>query len=249
MAPSLDPQSRTGRAVAALGLVASLALASPPTWARTVDRVIYLFDSPETGGVGSPRPVFERELAFEARIEAATTNEPLLDPRGFYAARHVRAALDRHIATDLLAHLPIEEDRTQRLAPHLCDTLSRPPDADDLDNRVRLARAVLAQRMRGSANLRAALDAEGLNEVELLRLLRREAQAARYLDLMVTPMLAPSDSELRDRLKSSGNPSQGRPFEQARCDLRRWVIGQRLATALGSFLHSSRPRIHLPRIP
>ncbi len=103
--------------------------------------------------------------------------------------------------------------------------------------------------MRGSVNLRDALVVEGLNETELQRLLRREAQAARYLDVMVTPMLAPSDAELRELLKSSGNPFHGRPFEQARCDLRRWVIGQRLSTALASFLQSSRQRVHLRRVP
>ncbi len=249
MTPAPGPRPARARWLAAAAAMLVIGLAALTASARVVDRVVYLFDAPETGGPSTPRPIFERELAFEARIEAAASNEPLLDGRGLYAVRHVRAALDRHIATDLLAHLPVEADRAQRLAPHPCDTLSRPPDTEDMENRIRLARAVLTQRVGGSANLRAALTAEGLNDVELQRLLRREARASLYLDLMVTPMLAPTDSELREVLRSTGNPFHGRPFDQARCDLRRWVIGQRLATALSSFLQSSRQRLQLRRVP
>lgn len=216
---------------------------------EVIDRVLYVFEAPETGGAGSPRTIYERELAFEARIEALAVGEPLLDASGAYASRHLRAALDRHIATDLLSHLPVESERERRLEVHACDAAVRPPDAEDLENRVRLARAVLSQRVKGSANLRAALEAEGLNEYELQRFLRREAAAARYLDLMITPMLAPNDAELRELLRSSGNPFHGKPFDKVRCDLRRWVIGQRLGAALGAFLPSSRTRVRLRRVP
>ena len=61
--------------------------------------------------------------------------------------------------------------------------------------------------------------------------------------------LAPGQAELREVLKSSGHPFHGRPFEQARCDVRRWVIGQRLTSALGSFLQSSRQRVQLRLVP
>lgn len=238
------------RRLRALAAAACCAAALAPAAARAtiIDRVLYIFEAPETGGAAAPRTVFERELAFEARIEAAAAGEPLLDAGGSYAARHLRGALDRHIATDLLAHLPVEAERDRRLGVHPCDVATRPPDAEDLENRMRLARAVLSQRVKGSANLRAAQEAEGLNDYELQRLLRREALAARYLDLMVTPMLAPSDAELRELLRSSGNPFHGKPFDKARCDLRRWVIGQRLGAALGAFLQSSRARVRLRRV-
>lgn len=234
-------------------LLASITASRPASsQAEVIDRVIYVFESPETGGAAKPRVIFERELAFEAHLEALATGEPLLDASGFYAARHLRAALDRHIATDLLAHLPVDRaERGERtLAPHACDAAARrPTSGDDTENRIQLAWAVLALRVKGTDNLRAAVKADGLNDVELRRMLRREALAARYLDLMIAPMLAPTDAELRELLRGSGTPFRGKPFEQVRCDLRRWVIGQRLAAALGAFLQSSRPRIRLRRVP
>jgi hypothetical protein len=234
-------------------LVFAAVLASRPAASQgeVVDRVLYVFDSPETGGAAVPRVIFERELAFEARLEALASGEPLLDASGVYAARHLRAALDRHIATDLLAHLPVDHpgNRERPLAPHPCDLARRAPGADDTENRIQLAWAVLALRVKGTDNLRAAVKAEGLNDYELRRMLRREALASRYLDLMVTPMLAPSDAELRELLRGSGTPFRGKPFDEVRCDLRRWVIGQRLSAALTAFLQSSRSRVRLRRVP
>ena len=221
-----------------------------PGHAGVIDRVIYIFEAPETGGAATPRVIFERELAFEARLEALAASEPLLDAGGLYAARHIRAALDRHVATDLLAHLPVDgAGRAERkLALHPCDAPHRPAGGDDIEHRIQLARAVLALRVKGSANLRAALDAEGLNDYEFRRMLRREALAARYIDLMIAPMLDPSDSELRELLRATGTPYRGKPFDEVRCDLRRWVMGQRLAVALNTFLQSSRPRVRLRRV-
>ena len=66
MTPALGPRRARARwlATAALLVVGLVALSAS---ARVVDRVIYLFDAPETGGPSTPRPIFERELAFEAR--------------------------------------------------------------------------------------------------------------------------------------------------------------------------------------
>jgi hypothetical protein len=228
-------------------LLAMVSLLAPrAVRGEVVDRVVYVFHAPETGGPLSPRAIFERELAFEARVEALAAAEPLIDETGHYAARHLRAALDRHVATELLAHLPVERSKT--LAQHDCDGPARPNDEDDIARRVLLARAVLTARVRGAESLRAAAEAEGLSEAEVARLLRREALAARYLDVMVTPMLAPNDAELRELHRATANPFRARPFEAARCDMRRWVIGQRLSAALLSFLQSSRVRVHLRRV-
>jgi hypothetical protein len=242
-----------------LGLLLSLLLVASlaPAHARgaeTVDRVIYLFEAPETGGASTPRQIFERELALEARIEALAAGEPLLNARGQYAARHIRAALDRHIATDLLAHLPVDTAGRgdKKLPVHPCEAPFRAQDGDDLENRMQLARAVLTLRIRGPNNrdnsLRGAVDAEGLNDFEFRRILRREALAARYLDMMVAPMLEPSDSELRELLRAAGNPFRGKEFDKVRCELRRWVLNQRLSAALSAFLQSSRSRVRLRRI-
>lgn len=212
--------------------------------AAVVDRVVFLFDAPETGGPEAPQLVFERELAFEARVEALAINEPLVDERGFIAERHVQAAIDRHIATELLAHLPLERDL--RVAPHPCDDPDAPLDESDLARRMKIARAVLTARARGAEGLRAAAEREGVGEVEVLRLLRREALAARYLDVMVTPMLAPSDAEVRD-LQRATPTARERPFEEVRCELRRAVVSLRLASALAAFRQSSQARVHLRR--
>lgn len=226
--------------------LAAITLLLPATLQGAVlDRVLYVFYSPETGGAFSPQPIFERELAFEARLEALAAGEPLLDEAGFYAARHLRAALDRHIATELLSRLPAERDAS--LAPHPCDG-SATAQTDDLARRLVLARAVLQARVGGAGNLRAAAEAEGVSEAEVARLVRREALAARYLDVMVTPMLEPSDAELREQNRAGSSPFRELPFDEARCEVRRWVIGQRLGAALQAFLQSSSARVRLRRV-
>jgi hypothetical protein len=222
--------------VAALAVGASTFVTPALGEGEPVDRVVVVFEAPETGGALAPQVIFERELAFEA----------LVDEDGAYAERHVRGALDRHVATELLAHLPVEKDARVVLDP--CDTKVADPDATDLEHRTLLARQVLANRVHGLDDLYAAAEAEQLSEAELARLLRREAMAARYLDLMVTPMLAPSDAELRDILRSTPTPYRGQHFEEVRCELRRFVIGQRLGAALTSFLQSSKSRVRMRRV-
>lgn len=201
-----------------------------------VDRVAVIFDAPETGGAASPRTILERELSFEARLEALATGESLGDERGPYGAKHVRAALDRHIATELLAALPDE------IAPRSadpCDTATA--DVSGVD----LARSILLARVKGDAALREAMAAERMTDDDVLRVLRREARAARYLDRVVAPMLAPSDGELRAALRSPSHPLADKPFAEVRCTLRSNVVGQRLGLALASFLQTSRLRVHV----
>ena len=41
-----------------------------------LDRVAVRFTAPETGGIAKPQFIFERELAFEARLEALTDGRP-----------------------------------------------------------------------------------------------------------------------------------------------------------------------------
>src|SRR5262245_59978568 len=71
--------------------------------AALLDRVVVRWSAPETGGIGKPQFIFQRELAFEARLESLADPDPEGGP---YHDRHVRAALDRHIAETLLASLP-----------------------------------------------------------------------------------------------------------------------------------------------
>jgi hypothetical protein len=214
------------RRVAALcGFLAAGALFGAPARSSPLfDRVVVRWYSPETGGVGHPQFVFERELAFEARIEALA--DPDTEP-GPYSDRHVRAALDRHIAETLLSHLPIVP----------------PPQPREIASRAEAARSVLEQRTHGRARLGAAAAAEGISSDEVDTLLRRQARASLYLDRMVAPMLEPSELELRALLRSGATPWSGQPFERVAPLLGRWVVGQRLGQALEVFYQNARPRL------
>jgi hypothetical protein len=206
-----------------------------------------VFEAPETGGGASPLVVFERELAFAARLEAIAANEPLDDETGPYAQRHVRAALDRYVATSILGALPVERDA--RLLPHPCDGTNARADLGDLARRFALARASLAARARGESSLLQAAAAEGLEHDDLAHFVRREALAARYLDVMVAPMLAPSDDEVRAFLRNLGalrGPEDGGPAASPdRCALRHALVAQRLGVALVDFWQSVRQRVRL----
>ncbi len=221
--------------LAAFSLAVASALACPLASAQEarpappgvlLDRVAVRWHAPETGGVLKPQFVFERELAFEARLEALADRDA---ESGAYQDRHVRAALDRHIAETLLAALPI---------------LPAPAPAE-IGKRAEAARSVLEQRVRGRPRLLAAAAAEGIGSDELDALLRRQARASLYVDRMVAPMLEPSDLELRDLWKSGATPFDGDDFDQALPVLRRWYVGQRLGQALEQYYQSARPRVSI----
>ncbi len=209
---------------------AALALAAPASAqtearpAMLLDRVVVRWHAPETGGVTRPQFVFERELAFEARLEALADPDP--DPAPF-TDRHVRAALDRHIAETLLASLPVLPA----------------PDSTEIANRAEVARAVLEQRVRGRDKLIAAAKAEGIGSDEIDAFLRRQARASLYIDRMVAPMLAPSDPELRALLRTGTTPFTGKPYEQISVALGRWVMAKRLNEATAAYFQTARSRV------
>lgn len=211
--------------------VATLLLATPSAWARGVlaDRAVVVFTAPELGGNAYPRFVWQRELAFLARIEALgdssfqpTSGEPFLD-------RHVRAALERAVAEMMLESFDIDPN----------------PTADELKRRAVGARLVVIERVGSPAALSEAAAQEGIADVELWRIFQRQARASLYLDRMVTPMLEPSAAELRSLHQGTATPFSNRPFEEVQTGLRRWYIGQRLAGVLAAFYETARGRIHL----
>src|SRR5271168_1430833 len=120
-------------AVALVVATASVARADGPA-PTILDRVVVRWHAPETGGPPKPQFIFERELAFEARLESLA--DPDAEP-GPYHDRHVRAALDRHIAETLLATLPVLPA----------------PDPRTIAARAEAARAILEQRVHGRARL------------------------------------------------------------------------------------------------
>ncbi|MCC6215137.1 MAG: hypothetical protein IT376_09725 [Polyangiaceae bacterium] len=218
------------RAVLALAIAAPLgaparAVAGP---GRRVDRVVARFHAPELGGAAQPRFVTERELAFETRLEALTGGW-----RGAgtfaYRERDVRAALERHVAETLLASARIDPE----------------PSAQLVTSQTAVARELLEHRVGGAPRLAAAAAAEGMAERDVLRVLRRQARAALYLDRMVEPMLAPTEALLRALHEDRRTPFGGQPWAPVREATRRWWVSRRLAAALVRYFRNARSRVTL----
>lgn len=189
-----------------------------------LDRVAVRWHAPETGGVSKPQFIFERELAFEARIEALSSPDP---DTAVYNDRHVRAALDRHIAETLLESLPIRPE----------------PTAEELARRAEATRTALEQRVGGRKRLIEAASAEGIGSGELDALLRREARVSLYVDRMVTPMLLPSDAELRAFQRTLLPPARDLPFETVKAVLQHSYVTQRVTQAIDAYYQNARSRI------
>jgi hypothetical protein len=212
-----------GLALSLGGLAGSSAAHAEP---REVDRVVVRFMAPELGGARSPRFVSARMLAFEARLEAF--GDP--DRTGTaYRERHLTAALERHISETLLAGLRIDPE----------------PTAEEVRAQAESARRLMEERAGGVQALNAAAQAEGISQRELLQLCRRQARASLYLDRMVSPMLRPSDAELRALYRNERTPFRDAPFETILPALRRWYISTRMQAALGAFYQNARSRLRI----
>jgi hypothetical protein len=103
----------------------------------------------------------------------------------------------------------------------------------------------LYQRVGGASRLAEAALAEGIDEREILRLLRRQARASLYLDRMVAPMLSPSEAELSNLHRTVATPFKSLPFDKAKAPLRRWYVTRRLSEALQAFYQNARSRIEV----
>src|SRR6185312_3004014 len=158
----VDVNARGGAA----WVLAAALIAAPVARAATsptVDRVAVRYYAPETGGSARPRYVSERMLAFEARLEALGEQA---SPATAYQDRFVRAALDRHVAEDMLSALQVQQG-------------TEPPDLPALAEEERIG---LLERIGGKGALAVAMAAEGIDASELDALLRRRVRAAYYVD-------------------------------------------------------------------
>jgi hypothetical protein len=191
-----------------------------------VDRAVARFTAPELGGERSPRFVLGRVLAFEARLEALADAER---SGVAYRERHLSAALERHVAETLLAGLRIDPE----------------PTARELATQTDAARRLTAERVGGLPALEEAARAEGVSRRELTVLFQRQARASLYLDRMVSPMLAPSDAELRALYRSERTPFRDAPFETILPGLRRWYVSNRLQSALAAYYQNARSRLRI----
>jgi hypothetical protein len=201
----------------------------------TVDRTVVRFYAAETGGTAYPRYIFERTLAFEARLEALS-----LGTQGTgdgYQEHDVRAALDHHVAEEILATLA---DRLIADSPP-----SRRPTAEELARVEQDLVTAMIERLGGRARVDEAARAEQLDSQEVDAIFHRGAMAAWYVDRAVTPILHPSEEQLRDVYRTSAHPYRGRPLEEVRAALERWFGVERARVAEGAFLQAARSRVKI----
>ncbi len=192
-----------------------------------LDRVAVRFYAPETGGTRRPRFITERTLAFEARMVAM--GEEGTAPDAPVEERHLRLAMERHVAEELLSVLGVEGGKA---------TFDLTGLADD-------TRAELARRVGGEAQIARAADVEHLDPEEVHAFFLRHARASYYLDRQNPGLLSPPDEQVRELYRSSAHPFKNLRFEDARKDLARWFVAERVKAAEATFLQSARTRVKI----
>ena len=197
--------------------------------AKHVDRTVIRYFASELGGAFSPRFIFERELSFESRLQALSDPDRLKDASRPYSGRHIRTALERHIAESLLANLRVDPAPTEA----------------EIARQTELARGILCNRIGGEPVFADAIAQEGMSEREVTNFLRRQARASIYLDRMIAPMLTPTRTELRQVYAVEHHPFVQFSFEEAEPLLRQWWIGHRLADAVEQFFSNARQRVSI----
>lgn len=225
----------TGLLVLGVARVASAETASP----TVIDRVAVRFFAPETGGADHPRFVLQRVLAFEARLEQMADS-----PQGIGDAvqdRDVRNALDHDVAEQVLASLG------QKLIDD--SPADKRPPPSEIDAVVRLVSRAQLERLGGRARVDAAAAAEQIDASEVDAILHRGAFAAWYLDRAVSPLLHPSDEQLRDVYRTSAHPYRGQPFDTIHDALSRWFVIDRVRVADSAFLQAARSHVKIVVTP
>jgi hypothetical protein len=209
----------------------AFAQAQPPR--LIVERAVVRFYAPETGGTAHPRFIEERTLAFESRLESLADGAAQGDDA--YPERLVRSALEHNVTEELLAGL----------AHKFIDgsPSSKRPDAAELASISDDLAEAWYERLGGRARVEAAAAAEGLDPTEIDTILARQALAAWYLDRAVTPVLKPTEEQLRDVFRSTAHPYGGRPFEEVRAALSRWFVLQRVRLAESTFYQAARAHV------
>jgi hypothetical protein len=219
-------------------VAALLALLRPhPVLGRdvTVDRVAVRYWSPETGGAAQPRFLDDRILAFEARLAAMAERSEGLGAG--YQERHVRDALDHAIGEEMLASL------AHKLLSEL-PPAKRPGETELAHIQSELGAGFL-ERLGGRARVDQAAVAEGLDAADVDAMLRRQALAGWYIDRAVTPVLEPSDEQLREVFRTSAHPFRGQPFDAVRAQFAQWLVADLVRAAEGAFLQAARSRVKI----
>lgn len=190
---------------------------------QLVDRVAVRFTSAETGGGTRARFITQRQLAFEARLIASAEEGRFAEPQD----RHVRAAVEMHIAVEMLSRLPLDPE----------------PDAAALLRVAKLLEGAVVDRIGGSNVLLSAADAEGIDPREIDTMFVHEARAALYVERAITPVLYPTDELVRDVFRTTAHPFRGKKWEEAREPLGRWFAFERLRAVETQYLQNARTRV------
>jgi len=216
------------------GRAAPLAPEKLPEARAIVDRVAVRFSSPETGGIEHPRFIAERILAFEARLDALSDASVGGTPSGrAFDERNVKNALDRHIVEEMLATLDGSASRSLAEEERL----------------TREARADVEERVGGAGPIGMAAKEEGLGAEEVEAVFTRRARAAAYIDQALTRFLHPEEEALREVYRTSAHPFRDRPYDDARLELTRWFVFERLKVWASAFLQTARARLNVVVIP
>ena len=227
---------RLAPAAAALALACAVARpAAGDVPERPVERTVIRFLAPETGGNEHPRFVFERLLAFEARLAVMGASAGGIGDG--YQEREVKSALEHDVAQQMLASLG---DKL------LADTpVEQRPRPTDLEATLRTVTAAVVARLGGRARIDAAAQAEHVEPYEVDGLLKRAAFAAWYLDRVVAPLLHPTDEQLHEVQHTAETPFRGAPFEQVRDRLAQWFVADRIQVAESAYLQSTRSHVRI----
>jgi len=204
---------------ACIASVAASSQAQPPF--ATVDSIAVRYFAPETGGAARPRFISSRQVDFEARLLALEE-----DTQAAIQPRHVRAAIESHVADDVLASLPLDPE----------------PDSATVQRISELVRAALEQRASGKAVFELAAKQDGISPSEVDALVRRQARAAIYLD-RTTPLLAYTEDQLREAYRTTSHPFRQHRFDDCRDDLARWLVIERFRDAEQAYLQTARSRL------
>jgi len=202
------------------------AQAEPELRPGIVDRVVARWRLAVPGSRGRTRAIFERELAFDARLDGLASG---LEPGAPIGDRALRVALGRRVATELLDALPLDDAPSPRA----------------IGERAEMLRALLAARVGGEARLASAMLEEGVGVAELDARLRRSARAAFVIERTQGRALEPTEDELREL--ASAERARNLRDDQARSldALRAHVVHRRLADALDAVYQRARPRLSI----
>ncbi len=155
--------------------------------------------------------------------------------------RDVRNALDHDVAEQVLASLG------QKLIDD--SPADKRPPPSEIDAVVRLVSRAQLERLGGRARVDAAAAAEQIDASEVDAILHRGAFAAWYLDRAVSPLLHPSDEQLRDVYRTSAHPYRGQPFDTIHDALSRWFVIDRVRVADSAFLQAARSHVKIVVTP